>query len=531
MHPVETFELVLLLLVAMVGLHWLAARIGLPPSVALLLGGGALAFLPGLPDVSLDPELVLVLFLPPLLMDGAFFTAFGRFRRHLIGILSLAVGAVLFTTLVVGLVVHALVPGLPWAACFALGAIVSPPDAVSARAVLQRVQLPRRLTALLEGESLLNDAAGLVLFRFAVAATLSGTFSIGTALGSFAWLAAGGVAVGILVAALWLFVMKRLGDETLTIAASSLMGWAAYIGGEAAQVSGVIATVTAGLIFGWYQHELFSAAVRLRGQAFWRTLVFCLEAIVFILIGFSLRGVLDRVGVENVVTDMAAPVLGVIAAVTLARFVWVFGAEAMVGILRGAGLKRARPLGWRQSIVLGWTGMRGVVTLAVALSLPAQMPGRDLMLVAAFAVILVTVVLQGTSLSWLIRRVQPQDGEPPAPVAMAPAEAAIFQAKREAVEARAYGPDGALLHPQLLAQYRKRSEAIERYAADADSFMDGIRSHFDVVLAAIAAGRAELLRLHRDGQIEDEVLHELERDLDLEELGIILQRGDAPAAP
>ena len=187
MHPVEAFELVLALLVGVVALHWLARRLGLPPATALLVGGGALAFVPGLPPVSLDPELALVLFLPPLLLDGAYYTAFGRFRRHLPGILSLAIGAVVFTTLVVGLVVHAFVPGLPWAACFALGAIVSPPDAVSARAVLQRVTLPRRLSALLEGESLLNDATGLVLFRFAVAATLSGVFDTGAAVVAAVW--------------------------------------------------------------------------------------------------------------------------------------------------------------------------------------------------------------------------------------------------------------------------------------------------------------------------------------------------------
>jgi monovalent cation/hydrogen antiporter len=196
MHPVETFELVFVLLMAIIVLHWAAARVGLPPAVALLVGGGALAFVPGLPVVMLDPELVLVLFLPPLLMDGAYFTAVAAFRRHIAGILSLAVGAVVFTTLVVGVVVHWLVPTLPWAACFALGAIVSPPDAVSARAVLQRVTLPRRLTTLLEGESLLNDASGLVLFRFAVVATLTGAFDAGQAGISFVVLALGGIVVG-----------------------------------------------------------------------------------------------------------------------------------------------------------------------------------------------------------------------------------------------------------------------------------------------------------------------------------------------
>jgi CPA1 family monovalent cation:H+ antiporter len=527
MHPVETFELVLALLVGIVALHWAARRIGLPPATALLVGGGGLAFVPGLRPVALDPELVLVLFLPPLLMDGAYYTAFGRFRRHLPGILSLAIGAVAFTTLAVGLVAHWLVPGLPWAACFALGAIVSPPDAVSARAVLHGVKIPRRLSALLEGESLLNDATGLVLFRFAVAATLSGLFDAGAAAASFLYLALGGIVAGLAVSAVWMLVVRRLSDQTLIIMANTLMCWVAYIAGEAAHVSGVIATVVAGLVLGWYQHIIFPAQVRLRGGAFWQTLVFVLEALVFILIGFSLRGVLDRVGgIEAVSMTMAVPVLGVVLTVVVARFVWIFASDGLLGAFRGMGLKRARPLGVRQATVLGWAGMRGVVTLAVALTLPASMPGRDLMLVTAFAVIFATVVIQGTSLGWLIRRVRPVDDDPPAKMSLAASEAAIARARSEAVEAHAYAPDGTLIHPQLLEQSRRRSEVMQRYAADAPSFMEGIRTHFDVVLIALAAGRAELIRIHRAGLVEDEVLHDLERDLDVEELGIILQRGD-----
>ncbi|NNM76676.1 Na+/H+ antiporter [Sphingomonas sp. ID1715] len=525
MHPVETFEVVLVLLALVIALHWVAQRIGLPPATALLVGGGALAFVPGLPQIVLDPELALVLFLPPLLMDGAYYTAFGRFRRHLPGIISLAVGAVLFTTIAVAGVTHMLLPQLPWAACFALGAIVSPPDAVSARAVLHGVVLPRRLTALLEGESLLNDATGLVLFRFAVAATLSGVFDAGEAVQSFVLLALGGVAVGIGAGASWVLIVKRLHDQTLIIAATTLLGWGAYLAGEWLHVSGVIATVTAGLILGWYQHEIFPANVRLRGSAFWQTLVFVLEALVFILIGFSLRAVVERVGgFEAVSASMALPILGVLGAVVLARFVWVFGSDVMLTALRRLGWRRARPLGPRQAVVLGWAGMRGVVTLAVALTLPAQMPGRDLMLVTAFAVIFATVVLQGTSLGWLIRRFQPEDKDPPARLSLADSEAAVARAKAAAVEANAYDGDGTLIHPQLLEQYRKRAEATERYAQDVDGFMARIRSHFDVTLLAIAAGRAELIRQHRAGQIEDETLHNLERDLDLEEMGTIFQR-------
>ena len=527
MSPVASFELVLTLLAFVVLLRWLALKLKLPTATALLLGGGLLAFVPGLPAIKLDPNLALVLFLPPLLMDGAYFTAFGRFRRHLPGILLLAVGAVVFTTFVVGITVHYIVPSLPWAGCFVLGAIVSPPDAVSARAVLQNVTLPRRLLALLEGESLLNDATGLVLFRFAVAATLSGMFDAGAATQSFFILAVGGIAVGACVGLAWIVAVRNLKDQTLIIVASTLISWLAYIAGETVHVSGVIATVTAGLILGWFQHQIFPASVRLRGTAFWRTMVFLLEALVFILIGFSLRGVLARVGGVGAVTStMLIPVLGVVVAVIVARFAWIFGSDVVLRLLLTSGLRRARPLGLRQATVLGWAGMRGVVTLAVALSLPPSMPYRDLMLVCAFAVIFATVIAQGTSLGWIIRYVDPVDKEPPAKMDLGTAEAQVARARYAVVEAGAYGPDGTLVHPQLLEQSRRRLVGTEHYAKDSERALERMRPHFNLALASIAAGRAELLRIHRDGLIEDEVLHNLERDLDVEELGMILQLSD-----
>lgn len=527
MHGVEAFELVLGLLVLVIGLHWLALKLRWPPATALLVGGGALAFVPGLPAISLDPELALVLFLPPLLMDGAYYTALGRFRRHLPGILSLAVGAVVFTTLVVGVVVHWILPELPWAACFALGAIVSPPDAVSARAVLKGVHLPRRLEALLEGESLLNDATGLILFRFAVAATLSGVFHTGEAVQSFAFVAVGGVIVGAAVAALWVFLAKRFGDRMLVMLSTLLLCWAAYLAGEAVHVSGVIATVTAGLAMGWYQHVILSADVRIRANSAWQIMVFVLEALVFILIGFSLRGALERIGgIEAIPASWVQVIIAVVLTVTVARFVWIFASEAILELARKAGLKRARPLGWRQATVLGWAGMRGVVTLAVPLTLPVDMPGRDLMLICAFAVIFATVVAQGSSLGALIRKVRPVDTDPLAKMAMPAAEAAMARARMAVIEELAYAPDGTLIHPQMLEEHRKRMRFMERYEEDAAAAMDNLRPHFDILLQAMAAGRAELIRIHRAGLIEDEVLHELERDLDVEELSITFQRGD-----
>jgi CPA1 family monovalent cation:H+ antiporter len=383
------------------------------------------------------------------------------------------------------------------------------------------VHLPQRLSILLEGESLLNDATGLVLFRFAVAAVLTGTFSASDAFGSFLTLALGGAAVGAAVGLLWLLAVRRLQDDYLTIAASVLVAWAAYLLAETVHVSGVIATVVAGLICGWYQHVVLSAAIRMRGTSFWTVLVFLLEASVFMLIGSSLKGVVERVGgIRVVFEEMAAPIGLILLALTVARFAWVYGSDAVVALQRKLGFQRFEPMGPRSAAVLSWAGMRGVVTLAVALSVPESMPGRDFILVTAFAVILVTVLVQGTTLGLIIRWARPE--EPAAHGArlnMSQTEAAMAQVQLRIIEAKAYAADGALIHPLLLERYRRRATGSANYASDEGRYQPMLHAHFDLVLEAVAAGRAELLRLHRAGDIDDRTLHELERDLDIEELG------------
>ncbi|QYY31994.1 MULTISPECIES: Na+/H+ antiporter [Cupriavidus] len=522
MSPVLAFKLVLLSLIAIIALELLAAKLRLPPAAAFLVGGIAMAFVPGLPAVELSPDLVLLVFLPPLLTDGAYFSVWDEFRRNLSGILMLAIGAVLFTTLVVGVAVHMVVPGLPWAACFALGAIVSPPDAVAAKAVLERVALPRRLMTLLEGESLLNDATGLVLYRFAVAAALTGAFSLEHATVDFFVLALGGVAVGIAIGFALVRVLRRLADEYLLITAAILSSWVSYIVGEWLEVSGVIATVTTGMILGWHQHQVFSASTRIRGTAFWQVMVFLLEALVFILIGLSLRGVIARHGgTADVMASLALPVGMVIVSVVLSRFAWVFGSEALKSAWQRVVRRQARA-DWRSATIVSWAGMRGVVTLAIALALPEQMPGRDLILVASFAVILVTVLLQGTTIGPLIRlldirRIEDASGRK---LTEAQAWARLEAVQRDAIRPLVFDADGALRHPRLWEQVNYRAQITE-------SFKDNIipdeerTSHYGVILAGLAAAREELLRMHRAGQLHDELLRHLEYDLDLQEIAAL----------
>lgn len=523
MDFVHLFELGIAMFLAIIVLHHLAHRVGLPPPAALIGGGALLAFLPGVPTITIDPDVVIVLFLPPLLMDSAWVIALGQLRRHQVGIASLAIGAVLFTTVVVAVVAHLLFPSWPWAACAALGAIVAPPDAVCARAVLQRVKLPRRLKILLEGESLLNDATGLVLFRFAVAAGVTGSFSAVDAVARFVLLAGGGAFVGAVVGMVWVKLVRRLDDEYLIIAATSLLSWIAYLLAEGAQVSGVIATVTTGLIASWHAHTALTASTRMRGSSFWTVLIFLIEAALFMLIGLSLRGVIERAGgFGAVIVTMGVPSLVVLVALVLARFAWMFGSDAAIRACARLGLTQHTPLGARSSSVLGWAGVRGVVTLALALSVPEGFPGRDVILVTSFVVILGTVLVQATTLERVIgwaKLVDPPADRPR--MTMSQAESAMAQAQRVTVERSAYDGDGALIHPKLLERYTRKATMIVDYAERPEHYSPMLHAHFDVVLAAVATGREELIRLHRAGEIDDETLHELERDLDLEELSAL----------
>lgn len=521
MSPVATFKFILILLVATLGLEVLARVTRFPPAAALIIGGIALAFTPGLPAFSLDPDFILVLFLPPLLIHGAYSTAWTAFVRDLPSILALAIGAVAFTTLVVGLATHWLVPSLPWAACFALGAVVSPPDAVAAKALLTRVRLPMRLAVLLEGESLLNDAAGLVLYRFAVAATLSGTFSATEAGLAFGGLAFGGIAVGVGIGLVWVQLLRLLKDVHLTIAATFVLPWAAYVGGEAAHVSGVIATVVAGLILGWHQHTVFTAGVRLRTTATWHVMIYLLEAFVFVLIGLSFRGVAEPLGsAHEEVLFLVGPVAGIVAAVVLSRFAWVFGVYGFKHITGRLLRTTWAPLSPAAATTLAWSGMRGVVTLAIAISLPDAVPGRDLILASAFAVILVTNLLQGTTLGPLIRllSLQADPDSDAAHLSRAQAHSHIVRVQLKEAEKLKHDNYGKVVYSRML-KYAPHPSALNNEFSyiSFDCASNHLMDRRDL-LAVIAVGRAEALRLHRSGRIRDEILQEIEYEFDLQEL-------------
>jgi monovalent cation/hydrogen antiporter len=395
--------LLLVLMVAVGGLSVLAGAVRVPYPIVLVLGGLVLGFVPGLPSAELPPELVLVLFLPPLLYQAAFFSSPRDLRADARAITLLAVGLVLVTICAVATVAQALVRGLPWAAAFALGAIVSPTDPLAATAIARRLGVPRRLVTVLEGESLVNDATALVAYRLAVAAVVAGSFTLWEAGLRFVGGAVGGVAIGLVVGWLFAEARRRIEDPVVEIVLSVVTGYAAYLPADRLGVSGVLAAVTAGLYVGWRAPELASPSTRLLGFSFWEVLVYLLNAVLFVLVGLQLHPILTGVSGSSAVVLVGQAAL-VAAVVIVVRVAWGFTVPYLVRVLDRRPGQRARRGGPRERLVVGWSGMRGAVSLAAALALPEDFPQRNLIIFVTFGVILATLVLQGLSLPWLIRR-------------------------------------------------------------------------------------------------------------------------------
>ncbi|MBS0641985.1 MAG: Na+/H+ antiporter [Proteobacteria bacterium] len=515
----ETFEILLGLLAASVALASAAQWLKVPLAVVLVLGGMALAFVPGLPTIELEPQLALALFLPPLLQMSAYRTDWPGFRSSLRPILLLALGAVLFTTLVVAATARLLLPELPWAAAIALGAIVAPPDAVAATSVLRNFNIPKRLVTVLEGESLLNDASSLVLFRFAVAAAATGTTSLGWASVQFVVAAAGGVAVGWLVgrAAMWVF--SHLEDTLLDILVALLAGFAAYIAAERLHVSGVLAAVACGLVLGRQQHAEFSARTRVEAAAVTDFFEFVLTALVFVLIGLQLRGILLRLEDHNA-WQLAGLAVAVSAALVLSRFAWVYPVTWVPRALSRTVRERDPMPPWSHAAVVSWAGMRGVVSMAAAMALPEGFPERDTLVFLAFCAIFTTLILQGTTLGPLIRwlGVNVPDGVPVPGVAPNALEARreATEAAIEAVEDEMEGAEHKDVVDDMLQELRERAEHAELFRQDPEKAQQRVAAKLSLRLAAIEAARTKLLAGGHEALGAD-TLAGMVAELDLEE--------------
>jgi monovalent cation/hydrogen antiporter len=524
MHPSQ----LLILLTAICVCALLAHRLKVAPPIAFLLGGLALALVPNMPHVTIDPEYMLVIFLPPILMEAAFFTSLRDFRANLRPILLLAIGLVITTSAGIAAVAVTLIPGMTWAMGFVLGAIVSPPDAAAATAALRGIKVPKRISSILEGESLVNDATGIVLYKFALTAVLIGSFSLADASLDFLWKVAAGLIIGLIVAYVFVRMFRYLVDPSVEILATFIPPYAAYIIAESVHSSGVLAVVSAGLMVGWHAPSLFTPRMRISAEAIWHMVVFFLNSLAFLIIGLQLPDLILRLDVLNH-PELFSLVAAVCVASVAIRFIWVFFMSYVLRWFMPSILRKDYYPAWQNVFVVAWTGMRGVVTLALALALPLTLvdgsafPHRDLIIFLSVSVIIFTLVIQGLSLPWLTRTLS-----------------LSFEPKRMQEEwiARMAGATQALMKLEELekldnvhmpALMRIREHYMERI----ESLGDGPNTPLDSKKAAklmnhpllqsenrlwaeaLRRERETLIGLRRSYTIGDDVMNDILREMDL----------------
>jgi Na+/H+ antiporter len=512
------------LLIAIAGLLSLAPILRLPYPILLVLGGLVLGFVPGIPHLTLNPDIVLVAILPPLLYSAAFFTSLRDLRANIRPLSLLALGLVLATMLSVAAVAHTFIDGMSWPVAFVLGAIVSPTDAVAATAIASRLGIPRRLVALIEGESLINDATALVAYRYAVAAVVTGSFSLWNASWHFVLSVLGGIGIGLAVGFLIRQVRRRLDHSPTEIAIALFSGYFAYLPAEAAGVSAVLAAVTVGIYVGWYTPELTTVQTRLQGDAVWEILVFLLNALLFALVGLQLRPILDGLSGHSTGSLIGYGLI-VSATVIATRLVWGFPAAYLPRLLFRRIRERDPYPPWQYPTLIGWAGLRGAVSLAAALALPLEtdaggpFPDRQLVIYLAFCVILATLVVQGLTLPVVIRILGLEDDG---------------IAAKEETKARIYAAEAALGRLDELADNDwVRAETLERmrglynfrrsrFTARFDSEDDGAieqqsQAYQRLRRELLDAERQAVVNLRRQGRINDEVMNRIQRDLDLED--------------
>src|SRR3989441_1468674 len=519
------FETVLALLVGVALLALLARRLDVP-TPALLVGGGLfVALVPGLPTVQFDPQLVFLVFIPPLLYRASLLASYRDVRANLRPILSLGVGHVLFVTIVVAWVAHVAIPGPPWAAAFALGAVVSPPDVAAATAFLRRLPVPRQLVTILEGESMVNDAAAIVAYRMAVAAAVTGTFSLVHAGTRFLVVGAGGIAVGLAVGWLLGAVRRHIHDPEVENTISLLTGYAAYLPAERLGASGILAVVATGLYLGRVGPRFVAADTRVQNSGMWDVVVFVLEGLIFIITGLALRPILGSLS-GPFARHLAWGAVLVSLAVIVARVVWVFPATYLPRWLSRRLRQRDPAPPWQFPAVVSWAGLRGGGALVLAAAVPpltaagTPVPGPDLVIPVTFAVILVTLLGQGFTLAPLLRWLGVHDTGEDARREELAARVQVSEAALARLEQLATAP---WMHPDALSHNRDRYRQRTRHLhGHADGVVDSpieakSIAHVRLARELLAVERQELLRLRDNGAISDAVMRRVQRELDYED--------------
>lgn len=513
----DALTAVLAILVAIAILFEIARRIGVPYPTLFVLGGLALAFLPALPRIALEPDLVLLVFLPPLLFTAAVGTPIRELRVNLAPIIRLSFGLVLVTMATVAAAMH-LAIGLDWPAAFAFGAIVAPTDAIAATSVFRRLGMPRTVVTLIEGESLFNDATALVAYRVAVLTVAGGTFVLSDALGGFVSAAVGGIAIGLVVGFAASELLKRLDDPPVEVLISLVIPFAAYLPADRLHLSGVLAAVATGLVIGARFGTILSPNSRVLWQSTWKMVGFVLNGFVFVLVGLELPEILGGLG-DRAPIHVLGLVALVGAVVVVTRLLWVFASSLLPGSPRRVFARSDPRLAKRLTFVVAWAGLRGAVSLAAALALPETFPERNLIVLLTFAIILVTLVGQGLTLPIVVRRAA-WDGLEFDGDEGTIARAAAYQAGLEEItRSRTNWPDHQPLFDRLEASLRDRTQhlATEDPAETAERRQERIE-HEEIQRGVIAAQRTAVIELRDQREISDLTLRSIERELDLEEI-------------
>jgi CPA1 family monovalent cation:H+ antiporter len=528
---VYVFEVVIALLLGGAGLTALSRRIGTPYPAMVALAGAALALVPGTPTLVLEPDLALTLFVAPVLLDAAFDSSARDLRANWRTVAGLAIGAVALTVVVVAAVVRLLVPGMPWAVAVALGAIVAPPDAAAATAVLKQLRPPHRLLVILEGESLFNDASALLVYRLAVGAAVAGTLSPGEAIPMLLVVTAGSVALGLALARAMIPLISRIEDAPIAVVVQFCGTFGVWMIAERLRLSGILTVVVFAMAAARLASDAVPARVRIPSYAVWEVAVFVLNVLAFILVGFQLKGIVSRVDGPTLVR-YAGIATAACAATILARIAWVSGAAAVSRWRcrpapdREEARRDAVGLSPRAAAVVGWCGMRGIVTLAAALALPAggqggtPFPYRDLVVFTAFSVVLGTLVVQGVTLRPLMTALALRDdGSVDREVRLARVET-LRAALAATGEVRADELSGVLRHRYEVLLRQAEAGLAGASAATAGGGGNGRSpdAGADLVRAAAAAARRRLLALRGDGTIGDAAFQQVEQELDWEEM-------------
>jgi Na+/H+ antiporter len=522
-HQVELIFLLLLLFVVVFGL--LAQKLKLPYPIVLVIAGTLLGFIPGIPSVKLDPDLVFLVVLPPLLYSAAWVTSWRELSYNLVSIMLLAFGLVSFTVFGVAAGAHWLFPGFDWRLGFVLGAIIAPTDALAASTIATRIGLPKKIVDVLEGESLLNDASGLLALEFGIAMVVNNQVpSISAGILRLAYLIVAGITVGLIIGWIVYRVERLIDDAPIEIALSIFVPYSAYLTAQSIRSSGVLAVIACGLYLSRRSSEFFSPTVRLQAWAVWDSLTFILNGLVFVLLGLQLPHILGAI--HDYSLRQLLMYGGLFSGfVILLRMIWCLPGARLAKLIRNRFLHQNYAITSRGALIIGWTGMRGVLSLAAAIALPQVLsngqpfPQRDLIIFLAFSVIFVTLVLQGLTLPPLVRALGLADSSGP-DLEKEAARRKMFQAALSFLqESRAQnGPELDAFYEDLSGHYRQRLSALS--AAEEEPPPDkkaDIHKHHRLIRESLRVERQTAVRLRDEGQINDDALRDLEHELDLRE--------------